>query len=89
MLLHPADRLMVQLIKIPRLAPRIEGMLYRARFEERISMLEEVRIGPVPVLTRGSELTVLLPPALYRLLSRLSTHRWHYKTPPSSDSCCR
>jgi cytokinesis protein len=41
MLLHPADRLMVQLIKIPRLAARVEGMLYRARFEERIAMLEE------------------------------------------------
>lgn len=48
MLLHPADRLMVQLIKIPRLAARVEGMLYRTRFEERISLLEEV--GPALLL---------------------------------------
>ena len=32
---------MVHLIKIPRLEARVNGMLYRARFEERISMLEE------------------------------------------------
>lgn len=41
MLLHPADRLMVHLIKIPRLEARVTGLLYRARFEERISLFEE------------------------------------------------
>lgn len=45
MLLHPADRLMVHLIKIPRLEARVNGMLYRARYEEKINMLEEVRIS--------------------------------------------
>ncbi|EJU05761.1 hypothetical protein DACRYDRAFT_62419 [Dacryopinax primogenitus] len=39
--LHPADRLMVQLIKIDRLAPRIEGMLYQSRFEERFTLIED------------------------------------------------
>lgn len=42
--LHPSDRLMVQLIKINRLGPRLEGMLYKAKFEEQASLLEEVRV---------------------------------------------
>ena len=40
--LHPSDRLMVQLIKIERLAPRIEGMLYKCRFEETWGLLDDV-----------------------------------------------
>lgn len=40
--LHPADRLMVQLIKIDRLGPRLDGMLYRCNFEETIEVLDEV-----------------------------------------------
>lgn len=39
--LHPADRLMVQLIEIDRLRPRVEGMLYRTAFEECWTMLDE------------------------------------------------
>ncbi|KAJ3526821.1 hypothetical protein NM688_g8213 [Phlebia brevispora] len=39
--LHPSDRLMVQLIKIERLGPRIEGMLYRRKFDETWSLLDE------------------------------------------------
>jgi len=39
--LHPSDRLMVQLIKIERLSPRLQGMLFKARFDEQISLLEE------------------------------------------------
>ena len=39
--LHPADRLMVQLIKIDRMEPRIEGMLYKSIFEEVYSILSE------------------------------------------------
>ncbi|KAG8899897.1 hypothetical protein FRB99_006387 [Tulasnella sp. 403] len=39
--LHPSDRLMVQLIKINRLAPRLDGMLYKVMFEEQASLLEE------------------------------------------------
>ncbi|THG99732.1 hypothetical protein EW026_g2656 [Hermanssonia centrifuga] len=39
--LHPSDRLMVQLIKIERLGPRIEGMLYRRKFEESWSLLDD------------------------------------------------
>ena len=34
---------MVQLIKIDRLGPRIEGMLYKRRFEEVWSLLDDVR----------------------------------------------
>lgn len=41
--LHPADRLMVQLIEIDRLRPRVEGMLYKTAFEECWTMLDEVR----------------------------------------------
>ena len=40
--LHPSDRLMVQLIQIPRLGPRIEGMLYKCTFDETISLLDDV-----------------------------------------------
>ena len=41
--LHPSDRLMVQLIKIERLGPRIEGMLYRRKFDETWTLLDDVR----------------------------------------------
>ena len=40
--LHPSDRLMVQLIKIERLGPRIEGMLYRRKFDETWTLLDDV-----------------------------------------------
>jgi cytokinesis protein len=40
--LHPADRLMVQLIKMKRLGPRIEGMLYKLTFEETWGLMDEV-----------------------------------------------
>lgn len=40
--LHPADRFLVELIKIPHLAIRLEGMLYRATFEEVYSVLSHV-----------------------------------------------
>lgn len=39
--LHPSDRLMVQLIKIERLGPRIEGMLYKRKFDETWSLLDD------------------------------------------------
>jgi cytokinesis protein len=42
--LHPADRLMVQLIEIDRLGPRVEGMLYKTAFEESWTMLDEVGV---------------------------------------------
>ena len=41
--LHLSDRLMVQLIKIDRLGPRIEGMLYKVKFDETWALLDEVR----------------------------------------------
>lgn len=40
--LHTADRFLVECLKIHRLRPRVDGMLYRARFEESIVMLEDV-----------------------------------------------
>lgn len=43
--LHPSDRLMVQLIKIDRLAPRIEGMLYKCTFDETWTLLDDVRFA--------------------------------------------
>ncbi|KAI1788457.1 hypothetical protein LXA43DRAFT_1159295 [Ganoderma leucocontextum] len=39
--LHPSDRLMVQLLKINRLAPRIEGMLYKCVFDETWGLLDD------------------------------------------------
>ncbi|KIJ69530.1 hypothetical protein HYDPIDRAFT_106175 [Hydnomerulius pinastri MD-312] len=39
--LHASDRLMVKLIQIERLGPRIEGMLYKCKFEEQWSLLDE------------------------------------------------
>lgn len=41
-MLHPADRLMLRLIKIPFLADRIQGMLYQVNFEESVVLLEKV-----------------------------------------------
>lgn len=35
---------MVQLIKIDRLGPRIEGMLYKVTFEDTWSLLDEVSL---------------------------------------------
>lgn len=45
-LLHPADRLMLRLIKIPHLADRIKGMLYQVSFDETVSLLEKVCTKP-------------------------------------------
>lgn len=39
--LHPSDRLMVQLIKIDRLGPRLKGMLFRCQFDEHIALWED------------------------------------------------
>jgi cytokinesis protein len=39
--LHPSDRLMVQLIKIDRLSPRLQGMLFRCRFDEQMTLWED------------------------------------------------
>jgi cytokinesis protein len=41
--LHIADRLMVKLIQIERLGPRVEGMLYKVKFKEAWTLLDEVR----------------------------------------------
>ena len=43
--LHPSDRLMVQLIKINRLGPRIEGMLYKVTFEDTWMLLDEASLS--------------------------------------------
>ena len=48
--LHPSDRLMVQLIKIDRLGPRIEGMLYKVTFEDTWTLLDEVSLFFCPFL---------------------------------------
>lgn len=45
-LLHPADRLMLRLIKIPHLADRIKGMLYQVSFDETVTLLEKVCARP-------------------------------------------
>lgn len=40
--LHPADRLMVKLIRIERLGPRIEAMKYKITFDETRLLLDQV-----------------------------------------------
>jgi cytokinesis protein len=42
LLIHPADRLMIRLIKIPYLADRLKGMQFKVNFEETITLLEKV-----------------------------------------------
>lgn len=42
--LHASDRLMVKLIQIERLGPRIQGMLYKCKFEEQWLLLDEVKV---------------------------------------------
>ena len=44
--LHPSDRFMVRLIKIDRLGPRIEGMLYKITFDENWTLIDDVCILP-------------------------------------------
>jgi len=41
---------MVQLIKIDRLGPRIEGMLYKVAFEDTWTLLDEVSLFFYPYL---------------------------------------
>lgn len=52
-MIHPADRLMIRLIKIPHLADRLAGMLYMVNFEETSTLLESVSVwvNPSTLLT--------------------------------------
>ena len=52
--LHLSDRLMVQLIKIDRLGPRLEGMLYKAKFEESFGLVDDVSLATFICSARGS-----------------------------------
>ena len=45
---------MVQLIKIERLGPRIEGMLYRRKFDETWTLLDDVCLFRL-VISCGSD----------------------------------
>lgn len=52
--LHPADRLMVNLLKVHRLKQRIDGMIYKERFDDMFEGVEQVRrccALPCPDLT--------------------------------------
>lgn len=40
--LHPADRLMVKLIQLDRLAARVDGMLFKCTFDESWKLLDKV-----------------------------------------------
>ena len=42
---------MVKLIQIERLSPRIEGMLYKCKFEEQWLLLDEVTTLTIPSCT--------------------------------------
>lgn len=59
--LHPADRLMVQLIEIDRLGPRVEGMLYKTAFEESWTMLDEVRVSKITQSSHAHAETLRVP----------------------------
>lgn len=41
--LEPADRFLIECLKVPRVKPRLNSMIYRERFLENIADLEEVR----------------------------------------------
>ncbi len=53
LLIHPADRLMIRLIKIPHLVDRLKGMQYKVNFEETISLLEKVMNRSEPIFIAG------------------------------------
>ena len=52
-MLHPSDRFMVKLIQIDRLGPRLEAMLYRIKFDESRSLIEE---GATKLIKAGQDL---------------------------------
>lgn len=41
-LLHPADRFLVELMRMGRISARVKGMLYKATFDEQYRKLKEV-----------------------------------------------
>lgn len=55
--LHPADRFLVELMKIEHLTIRVNGMLFRQTFPENYSSLTQVGIAPTAVHGFGSLLT--------------------------------
>ncbi|KAF9519877.1 hypothetical protein BS47DRAFT_1370603 [Hydnum rufescens UP504] len=58
--LHLSDRLMVQLIKIDRLGPRLEGMLYKAKFEESFGLSSKKLVDAGKALQDASAFKELL-----------------------------
>lgn len=76
--LHASDRLMVKLIQIERLGPRIEGMLYKCKFEEQWLLLDEVTAPVIP--RRTAEYVHRVPGKLARLVKRCCV-------PSSSKKC--
>ena len=77
-LIHPADRLMIRLIKIPHLADRLKGMLYMINFEETCTLLENVR----KMVTSST-----LANVRHRLWTFCKLHAKTYATPTSSKTC--
>lgn len=41
-LLHPADRFLVELMRMGRIGARVKGMLYKATFDEQYRKVKEV-----------------------------------------------
>jgi len=67
--LHASDRLMVKLIQIERLGPRIEGMLYKCKFEEQWLLLDEVKAYSTVLRHRAEHIRRVLE-KLVRLVKR-------------------
>lgn len=42
-LLHPADRFLVELMRMGRIGARVKGMIYKATFDEQYRKVKEVR----------------------------------------------
>lgn len=80
--LHPSDRLMVQLIKINRLGPRIEGMLYKVNFDETWALLDDVSLNIYNLFTGqpGSDIYSRVPKNSHKLVAI-------YLMPSTSKNC--
>jgi cytokinesis protein len=50
-LLHPADRFLVELMRMGRIGARVKGMLYKATFDDAYCKVKEVCLCIAPVNT--------------------------------------
>lgn len=66
-LLHPADRFLVELMRMGHISAHVKGMLYKATFDEQYCKIKEVRMFCVCYMRNGL-------PKLSRTLQRFLRH---------------